>query len=145
MFVNKAARYGLYAMVLSAREPHRPVTAGEVAKTFRVSENHVAKVLQQLVRGRLVSSVRGVGGGYRLSRPASEITMLDVIECVEGPLTESCKDCELRHGGGETCSPHPAACAIHRVFAELNETAYYTLRSITVATLARSQLVPLVV
>lgn len=144
MFVSTAARIGLYATVLMARKPEGPVTAREIGRTFSVSENHVAKVLQQLVRGRLVRSARGAGGGYRLAGEADAVTMLDVVECLEGPLTERCRDCSLSHTERGSCRPHPVACALQRVFGEINENAYYTMKSVTLATLAKNDLVRLV-
>lgn len=142
MSVSKAAQYGLYAVTLMARGDGGPVSAATVAQTFRVSEAHVAKVLQQLVRGRLVRGLRGAGGGYRLVPDPSQVSMLDVVECIDGARGEKCAECDLRSHDG-LCSPHPAACAIQRVFSEIDDNAYYTLKSVTIATLARSELVPL--
>jgi Rrf2 family protein len=135
-FLNKASRFGLYALVSMARDPGALVTAASVAEDFGISQNHVAKLLQQLVRAGLVQSVRGAGGGYQLVREASTITMLDVVECLDGPLTDACTACSLRHS--PRCGEVNVACAVHRVLAELNQTAYFTLKSITLATLARS-------
>jgi Rrf2 family protein len=134
-FLNKASRYGLYALVSMARAPDERLTASAIAQTFDISENHVAKVLQQLARVGLVQSTRGVGGGYQLAEDASSITMLDVVECLDGPFTDSCATCSLRDT--ERCAEEEATCAVHNVLAELNQTAYYTLKSVTVQTLAR--------
>ena len=66
MFLTKASRYGLYALVQMARAPGSRVKVGDVAASFEISENHVAKVLQQLARAGLVTSARGASGGYEL-------------------------------------------------------------------------------
>ena len=134
MTLTKGARFGLYAVVTMARHPGERVSAGEVARRFGISENHVAKILQQLARGRIIRSIRGVGGGYELSRDARRLTMLEVVECVAGPQRiQSCGECPLRD---QECPADPAACNVHHVLAELASNAYYTMKSVTVATLS---------
>jgi Rrf2 family protein len=133
--LNKSSLYGLYALVTMTSEPERKVSAKEIAGRFGISESHVAKVLQQLARARIVSSTRGVGGGFELARDPKELTMLDVVEQLEGPRPDHCDDCAVRHAGG--CTPDLAACAIHNVLGEIETQAYYTLKSVTLATLAR--------
>jgi Rrf2 family nitric oxide-sensitive transcriptional repressor len=135
-FLNKASQYGLYALVSMARDRETWVTAGGVAKDFAISQNHVAKILQQLARAGLIHSVRGLGGGYQLAREPAVITMLEVVECLDGPLNHPCSACTLR--GTARCGEVNVACAVHNVLAELDEMAYFTLKSITLATLARS-------
>lgn len=135
-FLNKASRYGLYAVVSMARDPEALITAATIAQEFDISQNHVAKVLQQLSRAGLVQSVRGLRGGYQLARAPSAITMLDVVECLDGPMQGACSACTLL--GTARCGERNAACAVHDVLSELNRTAFFTLKSITLATLAKS-------
>ncbi len=78
-----------------ALDEARPVTARRIALAFRVSETHLVKVLQALHRAGLVRSARGPGGGYRLTRPASNIRLIEVVEAIEGPL--EVRDCLLHH------------------------------------------------
>ena len=143
MPVSKAARFGLYAVTMMARAPGEAVSARAVAETFGISENHVAKVLQQLVRARLVRGTRGVGGGYQLSCDPTQVSMLEVVESIDGPRPGKCAQCDLWRGDGDDCQPHPAACAIQRVFSEIEQTAYFTMKSVTLATLASSDFVGL--
>ena len=140
--VSKAACFGIYALTLMARARGKSVSASEVARTFNISEAHVAKVLQQLVRSRLVRGTRGVGGGYQLVGDPAQISMLDVVECIDGPRGKKCETCAVRVDG-DHCSPHPVACAVQSIFSEIDDTAYYTMKSVTLATLAASSLVPL--
>ncbi len=140
--VSKAACFGIYALTLMVRARGKAVSAGEVARTFNISEAHVAKVLQQLVRGRLVRGTRGVGGGYQLAGDPAQISMLDVVECIDGPRGKKCATCAVRVDG-DHCSPHPVACAVQSIFSEIDDTAYYTLKSVTLSTLAASSLVAL--
>ena len=112
------------------------VTAAHVARSFDISENHVAKVLQQLARAHIIRSVRGAGGGYVLARDPGALTMLEIVECLDGAFFDPCAGCALRHDEGD-CAPHAAACAIQQVLHELNEQVYYTMKSVTIRTLAR--------
>lgn len=64
----------------------RRANIGEVAEFFGVSKDHLAKVAQRLAREGFVRSIRGVGGGLELARPAEEISIGDVLERFEGSL-----------------------------------------------------------
>ncbi len=127
MILGKAARFALYALVLMARDPSRRWSATAIAAAFDISEAHVAKVLQQLVRARLVQGVRGPGGGYELLRDPADITMFDVVQRFED-----------RSAGDDPQALGSAARRVHAVLAELDSHVYYTLKSVTIATLAGS-------
>ncbi len=70
--------------------------AREIAAEMEIPEPYVAQVLADLVRHRLLTAMAGPTGGYSLSRPASEITLLEVTEAAEGPTT--LESCVLRGG-----------------------------------------------
>lgn len=76
----------LHAVVLLAQQPNRSLSVREIVETLPVSAAHLAKVLQRLARQGLLDSERGPRGGFRLARPASEMTLLEVYEAVDGPL-----------------------------------------------------------
>jgi len=84
--ISEAAAIALHAMTFLAADPVRRHAVHEIAESLHVSEAHLAKVLQRLMRVGLVSSVRGPGGGYTLARARDEITLLDIVEAIEGPL-----------------------------------------------------------
>lgn len=84
--VSEAAALALHAMLLLAREPRGQASARELADRLSASQTHLAKVLQTLDRAGLVRGSRGPTGGYRLARPARQITLRQVYEAVEGPL-----------------------------------------------------------
>jgi Rrf2 family transcriptional regulator, nitric oxide-sensitive transcriptional repressor len=135
--LNKSSRIGLFAVVMMAENPEARISAAQVAQRFRVSEDHVAKVLQQLMRARIVTGIRGVGGGYRLVADSRKLTMLDVVEVLEGPKRQACFGCDLAAEGTDSPGcPEPAACAIRGVLDEIGQHAWATLHSVTIATLA---------
>lgn len=84
--ISDAASLGLHTMAYLANEPGRRVSTHEVAQALGVSENHLAKVRDRLVKAGLIEAVRGPGGGFRPTRPAGDITLLEVYEAVEGRL-----------------------------------------------------------
>ena len=134
---NTASRYGLYSVVVMASTPDERVTAARIAADLGISEAHVKKVLQQLARARLIGATRGANGGYALVRAADEMTMLDVVEAIEGTWQSPCAACDLIDAADGSCTPHHAACGVHDVLAELDRRAFYTMKSVTISTLAR--------
>ena len=85
--LSEAASMALHtAAILSAR-PGELVSTRTLASILGGSEAHLSKVLQRLVKGGLVKSVRGPRGGFTLARDPGEITLLEVYELMEGPLT----------------------------------------------------------
>lgn len=82
--LSEAASMAFHALAVLSANPDRFLTAGEISKTICGSEAHLAKVMRRLVRDRLVSSTRGPGGGFKMARPAGDITLLDIYEAVEG-------------------------------------------------------------
>ena len=92
--LSKKADYALMAMKhLAIRQDTASCSAREIAEAYEIPLELLAKVLQRLVRSRLLLSVQGTRGGYRLGRPAGTIPVADVIQAVDGPLTvTACSD-----------------------------------------------------
>ncbi len=88
----------------------RPVLLSDIAEAIRVPESYLRKVFLLLARQRLVSSQRGAQGGYSLARDAAEISLLDVVEAVEGSLPMySCLK------GRRACAPQ-LPCPVQEAF-----------------------------
>jgi len=86
--LSKKADYALMAMRhLAAHADDGAVSARELAETYDIPSELLAKVLQGLVRSRLLESHQGIRGGYGLARPAASISVADVIQAIDGPLT----------------------------------------------------------
>jgi Rrf2 family protein len=82
----RATRYALYAAVEMAAAPAgAAVTAAAVAAEHRLPPTVVAKVFQRLVKAGIAKGTRGIAGGYRLARPASELSILDIVAVFESP------------------------------------------------------------
>jgi Rrf2 family protein len=105
--LTRGGEYAIRAMSYLARFPDGHVASlHDIGQAQDIPESFLAKILQSLVHGGLAVSQRGAHGGFALARPATEITMRDVIEAVDGPVAlnqcvlwpEDCErsgDCEL--------------------------------------------------
>lgn len=118
MKYTKSTHYALYAAMEMARADG-PVTLAEVASQYDVPPGALARVFQQLVRAGIAVGVRGVGGGYVLAKPATEITVWDVIVVHDPP----------RPAGRGT------QANLDRLFEEVSELVSCTFASVTLATL----------
>jgi Rrf2 family protein len=94
MRIGRAAAYAVLAMMaLAARADHASghngrATAHDLAKHTGVPIEYLRKVLQRLTRARLVRSERGRTGGFHLARPVARVTLLQVVEAIEGPVDD---------------------------------------------------------
>jgi Rrf2 family protein len=87
MKLTRAANYAIHALVYMAAQKHnRPVASHHIAQARGIPERFLLKVLKPLVSARVLYSIKGPNGGYRLARPADEITMLEILEAVDGPI-----------------------------------------------------------
>jgi Rrf2 family protein len=86
--LSKKAEYALMAMKhLAVRTDAASASAREIAEQYDIPIELMAKVLQQLARRGLLTSHQGTRGGYRLSRPTASISVADIIQAIDGPLT----------------------------------------------------------
>ena len=99
---------------LAVRDPGAVVQTRDIAEAQGVSDRYLAKVIQQLARAGLLRTARGVHGGVALARPASQISVREVCEAVDGPL-------ELHRCDGrpEPCASGP--CATHGFWQRVEE------------------------
>jgi Rrf2 family protein len=107
------------------------VTAASCAQELGVSPSYLAKVLQDLARGGLLSSSRGAAGGFELAREADRISCLEVIELLDGPLPE--RDCLFREA---VCAT--GGCALRIMCGRVAASVRAALESTTIAALATS-------
>lgn len=82
--ISEAASIAFHSMAFMAADPGRLITSREIVSAIKVSDTHLMKVLQRLVKAGLIKSIRGPNGGFLLTKPADKITLLDVYESIEG-------------------------------------------------------------
>lgn len=108
MAVSQTAEYALRAVVWLAQNPGQPQTTQQLAVGTQVSISYLPKVLQPLGRAGILTSQRGINGGYSLDRDPEELAVLEIINCVD-PV-QRIKRCPLKlasHGAG--------LCPLHRM------------------------------
>jgi Rrf2 family protein len=87
MRLTRAASYALNAVAFMALQKHdRPIASHNIASARGIPERFLLKVLKPLVSARVLLSIKGPNGGYRLAKKADDITMLEVLEAVDGPI-----------------------------------------------------------
>jgi Rrf2 family protein len=134
--LSKKADYALLAMRhLAANADRGAVSARELAEAYDLPPELLAKVLQRLVRGGLLTSSQGIRGGYGLARPAAAISVADVIHAVDGPLTvTACSE------SNRTCEQY-AKCDIRDPLWRIKDRIVSALEATSIAGLA-ADLVP---
>jgi Rrf2 family protein len=131
MKLQKAALFGLYAVLELARDPQRQISAADIAAAYAISANHLAKVMRDLGRAGLVEAVRGAGGGYRFTGQAKRTSLYDVIILFDDVIG--------RQGGRSGPSEETdVGRALARVLTEIDEITIATFKSITLATLLKN-------
>jgi Rrf2 family protein len=124
--ISSRCEYGVRAMVyLATRDDEQPVPLSAIAASEGIPTAFLERILAGLRNGGLVLTARGVTGGYRLARPAFEISVADVVEALEGPL--SLVGCLPDDQGCERAG----GCASRQVWRRLDDAISGALSAIT--------------
>ncbi len=131
MQITRASDYAVRVMIHLAGLPAgSTVRQAELSKATDVSGHFLSKVLQQLVRCGLIRSQRGAGGGYGLASPEHAVSLLDVVQAMEGPLLLN--QCVAE---GPSCE-RKSWCPAHQVWAEAQASIVRILGGASIANLA---------
>jgi Rrf2 family iron-sulfur cluster assembly transcriptional regulator len=123
--------YAIRGMIHLASKPGgRLLLLSEIALEVGVSQTFLAKIFQHFNKLGLVTSSRGTGGGFQLGRPAEEITLLEIVEAVEGEIVLN--HCILAEG---VCS-RDSTCTVHPVWEEVQKNIRGILSNVTLMHLA---------
>lgn len=128
--ISKMTDYGALVMSTLARRPESVHNVAELADLTHLSPTTVSKVLKRLTKQDLVESVRGAHGGYRLARQAEQISMVDIITALEGPIALTQCATQVHH-----CDI-AAHCEVRSHWQIINRAIKRTLDSLTLAELA---------
>jgi len=133
MRLTTKGRFAVTAMVdIALRNSDGPVSLAGISERQKISLSYLEQLFGKLRRGGLVDSVRGPGGGYRLARPAVDISIADIIRAVDETLDAT------QCGGRENCAADHR-CMTHDLWASLNQKMYEFLASIPLADLVTKQ------
>jgi Rrf2 family protein len=142
MRLSDGVEWGVHACVLLAVLPEESaLPAARLAEYHGVPAAYLAKHLQSLARAEILETVKGPRGGYRLARPADDITVLDVVEAIDGDEPAfRCTEIRRRGPAAMPARAYPLPCGIHRVFTRADEAWRDELRATTIADLVVSVL-----
>jgi len=88
MQITREGDYGMRSVLYLARQPLKKISfVNEISEEYKIPRSFLAKILQKLVKAKIVRSYRGVKGGFSLAKQARDISVLDVLEAVEGKLS----------------------------------------------------------
>ena len=129
MRLSTKGRYAVMAMAdLAAQQgASRPVSLAEIAKRQEISLSYLEQLFAKLRRGGLVKSVRGPGGGYRLSRSAEDIRIADIILAVDEPIAAT----RCRDGSAKGCTGSAGRCVTHDLWEELGRHIHVFLATVS--------------
>ncbi len=129
MLVTRETDYAVRTVLYLAKNRDRTASVTEVAHAMQIPKSFLAKLLQRLVRSHILTSSRGVNGGFQLAQKPSEITLLSIMEAVQGPAginvcAIDSKRCNLS-----------SACAVHPVWVEIRKEVEKRLKRETIGRL----------
>jgi Rrf2 family transcriptional regulator, iron-sulfur cluster assembly transcription factor len=129
--LTRGGEYAIRAMTYLAGFPEGHVVfVRDICEAQDIPESFLAKILQSLVRDGLAVSQRGARGGFGLARPATEISMRDIVEAVDGPV--ALNQCVL---WPESCE-RSGDCAAHKAWVRAQEQMMAVLDTVTLSSLA---------
>ncbi|MGE5640110.1 MAG: Fe-S cluster assembly transcriptional regulator IscR [Clostridia bacterium] len=129
MRLTTKGRFAVTAMLdLAMRQGRGPVTLAAISERQHISLSYLEQLFGKLRRHKLVTSVRGPGGGYNLATPAAEISVAAIVAAVDEPLDAT------QCGGKENCHDE-RRCMTHDLWSTLNEKMHEYLSSVTLGDL----------
>ncbi len=125
--VTKLTDYATVVLTVLAARSEQVLSASELAEQAGLEAPTVSKILKPLSQAGLVEGLRGVHGGYRLARAASEITLVEIVEAMEGPLAiTECSQDHSQCGIAQTCG-------VRSNWRLINDVVGDALRRVTLA------------
>jgi Rrf2 family protein len=134
MKLSAQEEYGLRCLLQVAGHPEggEPLTIERIAELEGLTAPYVGKLMRPLVRARLVVSHRGQRGGYRLARPADEITLLEVFGALGGHFFEP-DTCDTKFSGAESLCVHTVGCTLRHFLRQVENAVEGMMGGVTLA------------
>jgi len=140
--LTRSVEYGIHCLLWLMMTGERRPSSRDLAELQGVSPSFVAKIFPKLEKAGIVAACEGVSGGYRLARPPEQITILELVDAIEGdkPLFE-CQEIRVRCALFDGSAPRWATrgpCAIHAIMLRAEKSMRASLACETLASLART-------
>ncbi|MFZ0871279.1 MAG: SUF system Fe-S cluster assembly regulator [Rhodanobacter sp.] len=129
--VSRLTDYATVVMTCIAAHPDDVLSTVQIADETRLELPTVSKLLKALGHAALVESFRGVNGGYRLARPAADISLAEIVEALEGPIGMT--ECSVAEG---QCD-RESQCGVRGSWQQINSVLDHTLRAVSLADMLR--------
>ena len=134
MELTRKGEYAIRGIIYLAQQPPgKMALISEIAEAAEVPQTFLAKIFQSFAKLGIVNSFRGTGGGFTLGRPASRITLREVVEAVEGPIMPN--RCLMDNG---SCD-RGIECLVHPVWRKVQSQVVLILESVTIEELAKKK------
>ena len=129
MEITRETDYAIRCVLYLSRKEDTVIMADEISRAMSVPKSFLAKILQKLTKAGVVTSFRGVKGGFRLARKPKQISLLDIIEAIEGPaaMNRCATDASLCNFSG-ICTVHPVWVKLRKMVEDyLRKTDFKAL------------------
>ena len=134
MRITREGDYGIRSVLYLARQPYKKISfVHEISDDYKIPRSFLAKILQKLVKAKIVRSYRGVKGGFSLARVPKEVSMLDVLEAIEGKMSLNLCVPDKKH-----CS-FSRNCPTHFVWVNVQNKIVEVLKRTTFDDLAKQK------
>jgi Rrf2 family protein len=133
MQITRQADYAVRAVLYLARNTEQRIATNMIAEEQRIPPSFLAKIVSQLSIAGLLQTSRGARGGVVLAREPKEISLLEVIEAIDGPI--QLNECV---GENSTCS-FDGECPLHPVWNEIHEQLVTRLKTTNFADMAKKE------
>ena len=134
--LTKKADYGLISLRHLATAPRGSASAKDISEAYRIPLPLLSKVLQKLVKAGLLNSEQGTNGGYRLARNAHDISALEVIRTLDGPIILT--HCFTEHAEPIQCD-QSSLCPVREPLRKVHEGILKLLSGISVSDLTQEE------
>ncbi len=133
MLVTRKTDYAFRCVLYLAQANEQIANVTEVSRMIHIPKTFLSKIFQKLAKAGLVESIRGMNGGYRLVKKPSDISLLDIMETIQGPLCINVCAVDSRQ-----CK-RSSTCAVHPVWVGLRKDFNKRLQEQTIAQLIASR------
>ena len=126
MLVTRETDYAVRCVLYLAREKDLVANVTEIAQAMHIPKTFLAKILQRLIRSGIVGSLRGMHGGFKLAKKPADISLLDILEAIQGPsginvCAVDSKKCNMS-----------SACTVHPVWVDIRKEVESRLKKETI-------------
>jgi len=130
MQITRETDYAIRCVLHLSESPDRVFMVKEIANSKKIPREFLAKILQKLTKAGIVESIRGVKGGFRLTRKPEDINLLEVIEVIEGPVAMNrCAINRRLCSLSDSCSVHPVWVDVRRKVEDILKSHNFAMLS----------------